>query len=380
VLLRVLRGLANLLVVGGWLMVLALKDVIFLYFVLSEGLDSGGVPLLGLAKLLVVLLLSGNGFSTGNVISLVVQCLLFSQGVESIVRGVVRGASAAAMSLEKGSMSLPWGSSVSHVVAGVSSSSQVSHLLRVTLGVMSHSILRSASLVVKLLTVVVSGWGIVTLGVLEPLWVALLLVVGWCMSSHLTMMCWLPHLASSVVWLVHLALVMSNSVHSVQSLLVSWVGCSHSALHLLPLLGFHGLLLGLGVLLSLLLALVEHVTDLAKVVDLRVAGVELVVLVGALDHIVPSLLLSLSLLGLFTLVLALLGGSLFSLVGSIWLVACLLGGGLLILSLLWLLCGLIIIKLLISSIIYLFKNIDNDIGLRSIWLSKLSYLILGVTR
>ena len=141
VLLGVLRGLASLLVVGGWLMVLALKVVIFLDFVLSEGLDSGGVPLLGLAKLLVVLLLSGNGFSTGNVISLVVQGLLFSQGVESIVRGVVRGARAAVMSLEQRGMSLPWGSSVSHVVAGVSSSSQVSHLLRVTLGVMSHSLL-----------------------------------------------------------------------------------------------------------------------------------------------------------------------------------------------------------------------------------------------
>ena len=231
----------------------------------------------------------------------------------------------------------------------------------------------------KLLAVVVGGWGVVTLSVLEPLWVALL-VVGWSMSSHLTMMSWLPHLSSSVVWLVHLALVVSDSVHSAQSLLVSWVGCGHSALHLLPFLGFHGLLLGLGVLLSLLLALVEHVTDLAKVVDLRVAGVELVVLVGALDHIVPSLLLSLSLLGLLTLVLALLGGCLLSLVGSILLVACLLGGGLLILSLLWLLYWLILNKLLISSIIYLFKNIDNDIGLSSIWLSELSDLILGVTR
>ena len=92
VLLSVLRGLTSLLVMGGWLVVLALKVVILFDFVLSEGLDSGGVPLFSLAKLLVVLLLSGNGFSAGNVVSLVVQGLLFGQGMESVVRGVVRGA------------------------------------------------------------------------------------------------------------------------------------------------------------------------------------------------------------------------------------------------------------------------------------------------
>ena len=111
------------------------------------------------------------------------------------------------------------------------------------------------------------------------------------MSSHLTTMSRLPHLLSSMT---HLTLVVSNSVHSAQSLLVSCVGCScSSALRLSPLLSFHGLLLGLEVLLSLLLVLVEHVADLAKMVDLRVARVELVVLVGALDRLVPSLLLSL---------------------------------------------------------------------------------------
>lgn len=93
-----LRGLGRL-VEGGWLLVLALKVVIFFNFVLSEGLDSGSAPLLSLAKLLVVILLSGNCFSTSNVISLIVQCLLFSQGVESVVRGVVRGTTAAVMYL-----------------------------------------------------------------------------------------------------------------------------------------------------------------------------------------------------------------------------------------------------------------------------------------
>ena len=201
----------------------------------------------------------------------------------------------------------------------------------------------------------------------ESVWVgAHLAVVGHLMSSQLTTMTWLPHLSISVT---HLTLVASNSVHSAQSLLVSCVGCGGecSALRLSPLLGFHGLLLGLDVLLSLLLVLVEHVADLAKVVDLRVARVELVVLVGALDRLVPSLLLSLSLilnlLGLFSLFLARLGGGLCSLLGGILLVACLLDDGLLLLSLLWL-CWL----LLRFVTIHLFENIDNDIGLRSIWL------------
>ena len=259
-------------------------------------------------------------------------------------------------------MSLSWGSSVSNVVTGVSSSSQVSHLLRVTPGsiMMPHLLLRSASLVVQLLTVVV-GCTIVSIGVVVPLWIRSLAMMSWRVSSHLTTVSWLPHL-SSVIWLVHLALMMSHSVHSAQSLLLSWVG-DHSALHL-SLLRLHGLLLGLDVLLSLLLALVEHVADLAKVIDLCVARVELVVLVGALDHLVPFLLVShLSLLVVFALLLALLGGCLF---GSFLLVACLLGCSLLLLSLLWLLCWLILSELLSSTIIDLFENIDNDIGLRSI--------------
>jgi len=373
VLLGVLRGLTSLLVVGGWLVVLALKVVILFDFVLSEGLHSGGVPLLSLAELLVVLLLSSNCFSAGNVVALVVQGLLFSQGMESVVRGVVRGACAAVvMSLEQGGMSLPWGSSVSDIVAGVSSSSQVSHLLRVALGTMRpHRLLvRSASLMVQLLAVVMGSAVVVSsIAVVEPLRISfsLLVVVSWRMSSHLTMTSWLPHL--SVASLFHWALVVSHSIHSAQSLLVSWVGGGHSALHLSPLLGFHGLLLSLDVLLSLLLALVEHVADLAQVVDLGVARVELVVLVGALDHLVPSLLLShLSLLGLFALILALLGlvcWCLFSLV-SILLVAGLLGSGLLLLSFLWLWCSLTLHKLLSSAIIHLFQNIDNDIGLSSV--------------
>ena len=166
-------------------------------------------------------------------------------------------------------MSLSWGSSVSDVVAGVSSSSQVSHLLRVTLGsiMVPHLLLRSAPLVVQLLSVVVGGTVVCT-GVVLPLWIrSLVALVCWRMSSHLSMVSWLPHW-SAVMSLIHLTLVMSHSVHSAQSLLLSWVGGGHSALHLPPLLGFHGFLLGLDVLLSLLLALVEHVADLAKVVDL----------------------------------------------------------------------------------------------------------------
>lgn len=192
------------------------------------------------------------------------------------------------------------------------------------------------------------------------------------MSSHLTMVSWLSHL--SVVTLLHLTRVMSHSVHSAESLLVSWVDWGHSALHLSPLLSLHCLLLGLDVLLSLFLALVEHVADLAKMVDLGVAGVELVVLVGALDHLVPSLLLShLGSLGVFALLLALLalvGLRLLSLLGILLvctLVVLLLLGLLLLLS--WLVLG----ELLRSA--NLSKDIDDDIGLRLAWLNV---LILGI--
>lgn len=137
-----LRVLGSLLVVSGWLVVLALEVVILLDFVLSEGLDSGGVSLLGLAELLVVLLLSGNGFPAGDVVSVIVQGLLLGEGMESVAWEVVTGgAGAVVMSLEERSMSLSWSSSVSHVVGGVSSSSHVSHLLWLALGtVLSHGL------------------------------------------------------------------------------------------------------------------------------------------------------------------------------------------------------------------------------------------------
>ena len=370
VLLAVLSGL---LVVGGWLVVLALEIVILLDFVFSEGLHSGGVPLLSLAKLLVVLLLSSNCFSAGNIVSLVVHGLVLSQGVESIVRGVVRSGSASVMPLEQGGMSLRWGCSVSHIVAGVSSSSQVSHLLRVTLGTMRpHSLLvRSASLMVQLLPVVMGSAAVLS-SFAVPLWLSfsLLLLVSWHVSSHLTLASWLPHL--SVMCSLHLTLVMSHSVHSAQSLLVSWVGGGHSALHLSPLLSFHGLLLSLLVLLSLLCALIEHVANLTEVVDLGISRVERVVLVSALHHVVPLLLISLSLLGLCSLVLDLFSLNYWSLSFLL-----LLRSSLLLLSFLWLWCSLILNELLSSTIIHLFKNINNDIGLGSIWLWS---LIFGIAR
>lgn len=301
VLLGVLHWLARF-VVGSRLAVLPLKVVVLLDFVLSECLDPGGVPLLGLAKLLVIFLLGGNCFPASNVVSLVVQGLLLGQGVEPVVHGVVRDSSAAVvMDLIQRGMSLSWCSSVSKIVSRVTSSSQVSHLLLVTLATMRPHRLRSASLV---LFSIVMGT-VVTL--LVSLWISSLLVmVGWCTSSHLTMESWLPHLP--VLRLLHLAWVVSDPVHSAESLLLSWVNWSHSALHLSSLLSLHGLLLCLDVLLSLFLSLVEHVADFAEMVDLGVAGVELVVFISTLNHLVPSLLLGhLTRLVLFALIPKFLG-------------------------------------------------------------------------
>ena len=297
--------------VGSWLVMLALEDVVLLDLLLSEGLDSGGMALLGLAQLLVVLLLSGDGFPAGNVVAFIVRSLLLSQGMESLWHGVVRHGVVAAL-VEALGMSLPTGASVSHVVGGVSSPSHMGHLLWVTVcGVLPHGV-RSASLV--LLTIV---RGSEVTGVVS-LWMGShLTMVRECTSPHLTVVAWLLHL-SVVDCFTHLALVMSHSVHSVQALLVSGVRCYHSALHLLSPLSFHGFLLSFHVLLLLFFALVEHVANFAKMVNLAVSSVKFIVFVSTLNHRISLLLLGhLGLLGLRSLLLSLLVLGSWSLGGSL---------------------------------------------------------------
>lgn len=62
-----------------------LKEVVLFDFIVSQGLNTSSVPLLGLAQLLVILLFGGDGFPLGNVILLVVHSLLLGHGEESWV-------------------------------------------------------------------------------------------------------------------------------------------------------------------------------------------------------------------------------------------------------------------------------------------------------
>lgn len=301
---------------------LALEDVVLLDLFLSEGFDSGGVALLGLTELLVVLLLGGDCFPAGNVVTFIVKSLLLSQGMESLWHGVVRHSVVTSL-VESLGMSLSESTSVSHVVGGVSSPSYMSHLLWVTV----HSMLphvRSASLMELLTTMRGSS-------VVSSVWMGShLAMVRQCASPHLTVMTssWLLHL-SVVDGITHLALMVSHSVHSVQVLRVSGVRCHHSALHLLSSLSLHGFLLSFDILLLFFIALIKHVANLTEVVDLAITSVELIVLISTLHHRVPLLLLghlglllnilTLLLLSLLVLVSWSLGADLCILLGNVFL-------------------------------------------------------------
>lgn len=110
------------------------------------------------------------------------------------------------------------------------------------------------------------------------------------MSSNLTSMVrWLSHTST---WL----LVMSNSIHSIQplgmSLLILLLSCN-SLLKLPLLLFFNSCLPSCLLILSLLLfALVEHISNFSKVINLCISCIELVILVSTLNDFVSTLLFS----------------------------------------------------------------------------------------
>jgi len=359
VLLSMLRVLGRFLVMDSGLVMLALEKVVFFDLLLSKSLNSSSMALLSLAQLLVVLLLSGNGLFLCDVITIIVQRLLLGQGMESLWHSVMSGGVVTSL-VESVRMSLLTSTSVSHVVGGVSSSSDMSHLLWVTRhGVMSHGV--GSTSLMELLTIVwsteVSGW--------VSRMSSHVSAVRHSASSHLTVVTWLSHL-SVVSCLSHLALVVSHSAHSVQAVLLSWVRSGHSALHEPSLLSLHSLLLGLDVLLSLLFTFIEHVTDLTKMVNLTIASVELVVLISALNDGISLLLLGhLSLLGgILTLISTLIFWSLNCSLSSLLLVTLLLSG------LLWLLSrgsggwrclGKLLLGLGSCSAINFSQNICNDV-------------------
>lgn len=66
---------------GSW----SLLEVILFNFIISQGFNMGSVSLLSLAKLLVVLLLSGNGLSLSDVIFIIVHRLLLSHRLDSVL-------------------------------------------------------------------------------------------------------------------------------------------------------------------------------------------------------------------------------------------------------------------------------------------------------
>lgn len=86
-------------------------------------------------------------------------------------------------------------------------------------------------------------------------------------------------------------LVWSHSAHAVQSLTLSLLLLlllDQPSLHFSLLLSLHGFLLSSLVLLPFVITLVKHITDLSKMIDLRVSTIESIILIGRL-HILISL-------------------------------------------------------------------------------------------
>jgi len=79
----------------------------------------------------------------------------------------------------------------------------------------------------------------------------------------------------------HLTMMGSDSAHSVKSLTLSWLSLQCSPLDLSSLLSFHSsFLLSSLVFFSLIITLIKHITNLSKMINLRVTTIILIVLVS----------------------------------------------------------------------------------------------------
>lgn len=197
------------------------------------------MPLLSLAKLLVVLLFSCNSFSLSNIIILIVYGLLLNHRLDSVI--VTVHLMRLLLVKRPGMCLSPWNSSLilPHVMLVCMSrvSFMVSHSLVVHfIGLSIHR--RMASSMVL--------WVSISIGSL----VHLMPLMSRIVSSHLTRM-------------------RSYSTHTAKSLTLSRLYLKCSSFHLFSLLSFHSsFLLSFLVFFSLILSLVKHITNFSKMINL----------------------------------------------------------------------------------------------------------------
>lgn len=121
-----------------------------------------------------------------------------------------------------------------------------------------------------------------------------LLVVWLLMSDH--------SLMNVSLTMMTIVLMLSDPVHSVQVSILNWAFDWNlfTLLNLLdPLCLSSSLLLSLLVLLTFILSFVNHISDLAKVVNICISTVKFVILVSTLNHIISLFLLSQLFFGVF---------------------------------------------------------------------------------
>lgn len=121
-----------------------------------------------------------------------------------------------------------------------------------------------------------------------------LLVVWLLMSDH--------SLMNVSLTMMTVVLMLSDPVHFAQVSILNWAFDWNlfTLLNLLdPLCLSSSLLLSLLVLLTLILSFVNHISDLAKVINIRISTVKFVILVSTLNHIIPLFFLSQLFFGIF---------------------------------------------------------------------------------
>lgn len=112
-------------------------------------------------------------------------------------------------------------------------------------------------------------------------------MMHWLMSSHLTVM---HRLLSSHLTVMTL-LMMLNSVHATESLIMSRLNRYHSFLHLFLFQSFSSFLLGFDIFLPLLITFIKHVTNFSNMVNFGISRIKFVIFICTLHQCISSLFL-----------------------------------------------------------------------------------------
>jgi hypothetical protein len=86
--------------------------------------------------------------------------------------------------------------------------------------------------------------------------------------------------------IVMTTLVMLDSAHSAQSLVMRWLDWNHFLLHFLLLLSLQSFLFSLHVFFLLLITFVEHITNLSQMVNFGVSSIKLVIFISTLNYLI----------------------------------------------------------------------------------------------